>query len=247
MLRERLLKALADNAWTPPRTWTRRMFLDPGHSTTACLFIATPPPDLGDFVVAYDELYLHGCDTHQTAQAVRQKVSGQALYEWFIDGRIARQSVVGLGGVTYHKLYADAFQQLGLQTIQNSYGFTLANDDEAAGIMAVRSWLSLRENGTPKFFYLIQFCPHLENELTMLRKKIVKDETEDKVAGGQPDHLADCLRYAAMSGCEHVPLSQEQLAPESPVYRFFREQWQQQPATAGQQTIHCGPGSVQAA
>lgn len=242
---DELSRQLIRTGFVPPQSWTKRLFIDPGHTCTAILFVATPPPELGDYVIAYDELYLRAHDADQTARAVLQKTSGQVVQEYVIDGRIARESIVGMGGVTYYKLFADAFQRANLRSVVNEYGFTLSSDDVSAGLLAVRTWLTIRTDGTAKFRSCVPTTPNFQQEIQMYRKTVTKEETQEKPAGGQRDHLMDDLRYAAIHGCEYVPPADLSLvAPPSAVYTAFQEQWQKTASAPHDNSIHCGAGSL---
>jgi hypothetical protein len=243
-LDDNLSKLLAKTGFVPPPTWTRRMFIDPGHSTTAVLFVATPPPEIGDHVIAYDELYLHGYGVDELALAIHEKIAGQIMYEWVFDNQLGQQSITGMGGLTFYDLYAQAFQRANLRTVVNEYGFTIAAPDEAAGHMAVRRWLTIRSNGTTKFRSVLRATPNLQREVTSLRKRVTKEEIEEKSAGGQPDHLCDDLRYAAMHGCEYVPIDLALSSPPDAVYKFFKNEWQGNSAAPPTTTISCGPGAL---
>lgn len=241
---DEVAKLLKRTGYVPPQNWTRRLFIDPGHTCTAVLFMATPPPELGDFVIAYDELYLRAHDADQTAQAVLRKTAGQVIQEYTIDGRIARESIVGMGGVTYFKLFADAFQRANLRSVQNEYGFTLSSDDVSGGILAVRTWLTIRPNGTAKFRSCIPTTPNFQQEIQMYRKTVTKEETQEKPAGGQRDHLMDDLRYASMNGCEYVPPADISTVAHSPVYEAFQNQWKSAAKAPTDNSFHCGVGSL---
>jgi hypothetical protein len=246
MAPDRLEQELAKTAHVPPPHWTHRLFLDPGHSYTGILFVATPPPEVGDYVVVYDELYLRGYDAQMCAKAVKQRLSGRVFWEFVIDGRIARETAVGIGK-TYYQIYANAFAEVGLRSVVNAAGFTISSDDVSTGILAVRNWLAIRSDGTPKLRVVTSAVPNFCQEITIYRKAVTREETQEKPAGGQRDHLMDDLRYAAMHGCEYFePPDLSAVLPESGVYRAFRE-WRQTPEPPAEQpTFHCGAGSLSA-
>lgn len=244
---DKLEEFLAPLAWRPPYEWTHRIIFDPGHVCSALLFVATPPPDLFDCVVIYDELYLRGCTAEEVAKAVKKKISGRLFQEFVIDSHQARKTVEGIGK-TYYEIYADPWRNEGLRSVVNSYGFTLASDDVEAGCMAVRSWLTVRNNGTTKLRVAQRAVPNWVDEIERYRKQVTKEETKDKPADGQRDHLMDTTRYAAMHGCEYIePVDRTKFLDPGGAYRVFQS-WQEdrQPAE-GPPTFHCGAGSLKAA
>ena len=186
------------------RDWTRRLFLDPGHGTTALMFLATTPRELGDYVVMYDELYLHQCTPDQCAALAEPKIKGFRFYSFTIDYRYGRQHHVGNDGLTVRDIYADAFKARGLSSVTTGHTFQFSNDDVPAGLTAFRGWLIPRSNGRPRLRVIKHQCPNFVTEIQLYRKQLVKDEASDKPASGQKDHLMDDARYAALDGCAYV-------------------------------------------
>jgi hypothetical protein len=209
-------KILAANKFVPPRDWTRRLFLDPGHGTTAVMFLATTPRELGNYVVMFNELYLHQCTPEQCAEFVKPIVAGWRYYSFTIDYRFGRQHQVGSDGVTVRDLYAEAFKKFNIESATTGHTFKFSNDDVPAGLTAFRSWLIPQSNGRPKFRVVKHQCPNFVGEIQLYRKLLVKDEASDKPAGGQKDHLMDDARYAALDGCEYVAVPDDGLSGLDP-------------------------------
>jgi len=238
-------KILAQNAWSPPRDWTRYLILDPGHSCTAVLFVAVTPPDLGDYVVFFDELYLKGHDADQCAMKVKPKINGFRYYRFIIDFRMGRQHGPGIGK-TYREIYAEAFARHGLSSVTTGASFQFSNDDVPAGILAFRSWLSVRPSGRPRLRVVKHTCRNWLDEVTTYRKHIDKTEATELPASGQADHLMDTSRYAAMDGCHYVALPDDGTAGMDPgdAYRRFQQMWKPGQAAAPATQSSFGPGTA---
>lgn len=241
-----LTQTLEANNWEPPKDWTRYLFYDPGHTTTAILFMATPPPDkFGDVVVAYDELYLHCLDAHQVAQRLRPKLSGVVFEDFVIDQRFSRQTIAALGRTQY-EIFAEVWSTLGFRSVRSHGGFTFASDNKEAGCEAVRVWLTVRGDGTTKFRFIPRKCPNLILEMQAYRKTIVKEMAQDKPGTNQRDHLVDDLRYAAMHGCPYVtPPDPLTFQPSDPVFLAFQSHKNatSQKPNGGVATFNCGAGA----
>lgn len=243
-------RALIASRFVPPRDWTRRLFLDPGHGTTSVLFFATTPPELGNYVVLYDMLYLHQCTPEECARQVRPRAAGFRFYSFTIDYRYGRQHHPGNarpGGdpKTVREIYAEAFKAQGLQSETTGNTFQWSSDDVAAGLTAFRSWLIPRTNGRPRLRVVKHQCPEFLREIQLYRKHLTKDNAEDRPATGQDDHAMDCARYGAMDGCDYVAVRDDGLSgvDPGPHYRAWQaystELNPQQPAI---QSCSFGPG-----
>lgn len=246
-----LAVALLQTDYEPPKDWTRYLFYDPGHTTTAILFVAVPPPEtFGDFAVAYDELYLHCLDAAQVAERVRPKLAGVAFEDFVIDMRFSRQTIAALGRNQY-EIFAEVWGKLGFRSVRSGSGFSLASDNKDAGCEAVRMWLTVRGNGTPKFRFVPSRCPNLLMEMQAYRKTIHKEMSNDKPGTHQRDHLCDDLRYAAMHGCPYVPPPDpHSFQPKDPVYLAFQRHKEGLRGASPKSefpTFHCGAGSPAAA
>jgi hypothetical protein len=236
-------RLLIERAWQPPRDWTRYLFLDPGHSCTAVLFVAVPPPELGDYVVFYDELYLKGYDADGCAERVLQKIAGYRFYKFTIDFRMGRQHGPGIGK-TYRDIYAEAFARKGLNSVVTGSSFAFSSDDVPAGILAFRSWLTVRPSGRPRLRVVKPNCRNWIDEVTTYRKHIEKTEATELPASGQADHLMDTSRYAAMDGCRYVAVADDGTGGMDPGEAFRRYQSMWKPGDTAQPPVcsSFGPG-----
>lgn len=226
---DKIDEELAKNQFIPPRDWTRRLILDPGHGTTALMFLATTPPELGDYVVMYDELYLHQCTPEGCAKRAKAVIAGYRFHSYMIDYRYGHQhhvgAAIGQQARTVRECYADAFAAEGLTSQTTGSSFLFSSDDVPAGITAFRSWLVPRANGRSRFRVIKHKCPEFLNEIQLYRKLLVKTEASDKPAGGQKDHQMDCGRYAALDGCPYVAVPDDGLGGIDPGPHW--KAWQQ--------------------
>jgi len=235
-------RLLESNGYEPPNNWTRYLWLDLGHSYTAGLFIATPPPFLGNYRIGYQELYLRHHDADACAEVVQQKTAGRWFQAFGIDDRFARQSITGMGK-TFRQLYSEAFQRRGLKSLTTGSDFIAGSDNVAAGILAVRGWLTIQPNGRPILRTVKRNLPNFHDEIGGYSKKIEKDEAQELPAKGQRDHLMDDLRYAAAHGCPYVePPSTLMLQPPGPAFEAFKRIWQRESPDLASATFYCGPG-----
>lgn len=226
-------KILRDRQWEPPHDWTRYLALDPGHAKPAILFCATPPPEMGNYRIIYDEIYGHQRDARELARMIHQRAKGYWFKSFLIDNRFGRQSAAGFG-IKFRDVYIAAFKELGLKSELTGSEFEFAKDDVDAGIMAVRDWLSIRPDGKALLRIVKPKCPNLHMQIEDYEKTITKDVTQDKPATGQLDDFCDCLRYLAMHGCRYEPLPAEYVPPESEgslCYHAFKNWWSQTDST----------------
>jgi hypothetical protein len=187
-------------SWQVPDDWARYISVDPGRQVCAILFLAVPPPWVGQFVVIHDELYLEKCDAEMFGKELGLKSKHGVTYEAaFIDGNQCRVSDMG-GGRSIEDQYREAMFKHGVRV--RTGGFTWGADDLAPGIEKVRTWLRVGSNGTPYCRIIIENCPWLCRE--MLKYRYAKDpKTGMPSPAGKVvkknDHLVDNFRYFAMA------------------------------------------------
>lgn len=184
-------------AFAVPHHWTRYAVIDPGRQVCAVLFAAVPPPEEGDFVYLYDELYLQNADAEQFGQRMGRKAVGQSFEAFVIDHHGGRVTEMG-SGWTVERQYSRALQKNKVRSRKTGFGFVWGCDDVAAGVEAFRSWLQIREDGTTKLRVLRGKLPNFEWEIRHFRYKrvggLVTDKPEER---GRVHQMANC-RYLAM-------------------------------------------------
>jgi hypothetical protein len=202
-----------------PYNWTRYLSIDPGH-TVCCVLSAAIPPK-GDFIVIEDELYLRRCDAETFADEVKKLVSGRFYEAFVIDDHGSRVTQAG-PGLTIRRQYSDALEARGVKSRQTDSGFYRGIDDPEAGNEMVRSWLTIRSNGTCKLRILKERCPNLIQEFPYYKKHIVlKDEVKDKPVA-KKNHAMDALRYLA--GMKPIYIEPDPpKRPDSPGYLAWQK------------------------
>ncbi len=218
-----------------PDNWTRFAVIDPGAQVGAVLFAAVPPtkydgapevdPGLyGDFVYFYDELYIRGCDARKLALRMKQKIGGQVIHEFLIDHHGGGATEVG-SGKTPEQQYREAFRAEGVRSVKTGHSFTYGSDDVQGGIMRVKEFMRLREDGTAKLRFLRGACPKAVDELMRYQWKVVLGEITDKPLK-RNDHQCDNARYACSHpGLKYVKPTPSPAKPGSPYdsFKAFRD------------------------
>ncbi len=192
-----------------PASWTRFAFIDPGAQVCAVLFAAVPPMKAplvleegverghyGDFVYFYDELYLRPCDARKLATRMSQKIGGQEIYEFVIDHHGGRLTEIG-SGKTPEQQYREAFRDLKVASTKTGHSFTWGSDDLNGGILRVKEYMRVRDDGTAKLRFLRGRCPKAVDELAKYQWRVVMGEiTEHPLK--RHDHQCDNVRYCCM-------------------------------------------------
>lgn len=194
-----------------PLDWSRYMVVDPGRQVCAVLFAAVPPPTWSgfdgksrdrNFVLLYDELYIEQCDADKFGRMVASKSDGIVYERFLIDSHAGRVPDMGYG-VPVQVQYSQALKRHGVES-RIGQSFVPGNDEVSGGILKVREWLRLREDGTPKLRVRPGRLRKLEWELARYHYKRVKVHGELMVADEpekRNDHSVDCLRYL----CSYEP------------------------------------------
>lgn len=225
-----------------PDTWTRLLAIDPGRQVCAVLFAAVPPGE--KHIYFYDELYIRQCDAERLGERLKEKTNGQRFHVFLIDGRAARQTEMG-SGVTVESRYLNELRKHKLRSELNGFGFTWGSDDVDAGLLAFRSWLRIRPDGTTKLRVLRGSCPEFENEIERYHYQRVQGRLTDKPIKAH-DHLMDCARYIAAYGpTYHKPKKPKKR--ESDAVRMLkakreREAFKRRQEHGGGRHVHLGPG-----
>lgn len=239
-MRDEIDRILRKTNGTPPSTWTRYLSLDPGHTICAVLFAAIPPPDIGDYIVLYDELYLRRASAEDVAKAVRHKISGWYFQEFIIDYNAGRRTVEGFG-INIRAQYAKYFGKYNILSATTGNSFTYGSNDVAAGIFMVRSALDDQPFTGPKIRIVMHQCPNLIREFMRYKKRVVRDEVRDEPIQ-KDNHLMDALRYLVARQPQYV---RPGTATEclSPARRAFLE-WQKlgEEEKPDLDFVHLGPG-----
>lgn len=186
-----------EGGWQPPHDWAHYFIVDPGRQRCAVLFIAKAPPFIGNFAVAYDELYIKDCDAEQFGAAVGAKSNNRVYDLAIIDSHAGRINEMG-SGRNIEEQYRQALVKHKVQ-MRNGVHFTWGSDDVDAGIQAVRDWLRISAAGQPTFKIHVARCPNLKWEFERYRfKPDPKTNLPTDSVVKKNDHLMDCLRYISL-------------------------------------------------
>lgn len=227
-----------------PSDWTRYAVVDPGHQVCAVLFAAVPPPEQGEAVYLYDELYIRNCNAAIFARRMQEKVGVQNFEAFLIDYHFGMHTEAG-SGRSVAQQFADALRAVKVRSAKTGYGFQWASDDIPAGIMAVRDGLRIRDDGTTRLRVLKNACPALEWELKRYKHLIIDGVVSDKPNQKKNNHQCDNLRYLMMGRPRYVKPG-EVRAPLTGSIQAFRDKMKRQREKEngedGRSFVHLGPG-----
>lgn len=227
-----------------PLDWTRYMVVDPGRQVCAVLFAAVPPPDDGDFVYLYDELYITNADAEQFGRRASEKVAQQPMYEFIIDHKGGQISEMG-SGVTVEQRYINALRKHKVKSIVTGYGFTWGASNIESGVEAVRSWLMVRPDGTAKVRIIVERCPNLCWEMERYRYREVNGILTDKTQETGRVHQCANFRYLAMRNPQYVRHGVTKARPSPAVLALQHKKdraWEKLRADRGGDYVRLGPG-----
>lgn len=241
---QRLRAALGSSGHDVPRDWTRYLVLDPGYGQAAVLFAAVPPPDIGPFIVCYDELYPQKKDADALALLVLEKAKGYLFEKFIIDFRAGRQTPMGFSH-TVKQQYEEAFRKVGLKCAATGSYFSNGSDNVPGRIEMVRSALALRKDGST----LIKVVPsRMKNMVREFRlyKRAIREKEVDERPIDKNNHLMNCLEYLVASRPEHVEVSKNPLAYGHAFVAFQDlERKRERENGPRNSVIYMGPGSPQ--
>lgn len=208
-----------------PSHWTRYACVDPGRQVCAVLFAAVTPPEEGDHIVFYDELYLETCTADMFAAKMREKCQGQTIQEFIIDHQGGRIAQMG-SGQTVEDHYSASLKKYGVRSLATGYRFIWGSSDRKSGVEAFRTWLLIRPCGTPRLKIMFEKLPNFFQEISRYRYKKKKTVQGDIITDDPDDsgraHLMACCRYLALRPITYVQRSQRMTASSGAVVAFRR-------------------------
>lgn len=232
---------LRDRSGEPPDDWTRYFILDPGHSICAGLFLAIPPPELGNYVIAYDEVYQRQSDAFKMAEECAPKMSGHNFHDFIIDWHGGRQTPMGMTK-TVKMIYREAFQSYGLRCHVRGNDFMWGSDNVTARIAQVRNWLSIQPNGYPTLRLVTERTPHMQKEFVQYMMRIRSGDICDEPIK-QHDHILNCTEYAAAANLKYI-LPRRSTQQINPAYRAYLKEREsdKKRRSNGQDYVNLGAG-----
>ncbi len=200
-----------------PAHWTRYLILDPGTKSPAILFVACPPPEIGDFIVPYNELNLQYTSARPLAEATAAKAGivrgtdgritdhGDNFEEFIADFHAHRQTPAGFDG-TVGQNYERYFAEFGLRCRRSGSHFTAGSDNITVRIMSVQGTMNLRDGMLPKLRIMTDRCPVLVRQLENARWGRQPDgEPSEEQNKYQAKDVQQCLEYlVSRRDCRYV-------------------------------------------
>jgi hypothetical protein len=228
-----------------PANWSKYVAVDPGNTVCAVLFLAVPPPELGENYYIYKELYIENCNVEKFARAVEENTRS-ASFEVFVMDMQAGRSTQITGGTSVEGQYHEAMKEAGDAKVdvwsrfKNRFFWPGSNDLDA-GITEVKTCLYIDSiTALPRLLLAKDRCPHLEQEFDryqyMKKDGKLTDKPKDKW-----HHLLDCLRYLCCfrpTWAKPKPVEQEKTAA---VKRFLEKQ-KRANAASREGVVNFGPG-----
>jgi hypothetical protein len=215
---QKIFKILRENNGQIPHNWCRYTWTDPGYTIGATAFFAVPPPELGNFIVQYDELYITSCTANKWAVAMKEKCHDQVIEAFGIDHHGSRSHEAGTG-ITIAQQYSDALKDQGLASVATGTSLKPGSDDVAGRTGLVRQWLAIRRDGTPKYLIVVDRCPNTLKEFQHYKKQQKRvggvNVTIDKPLERR-NHLMNTIEYGAADGCPY----KKQPKPKPVVTRY---------------------------
>jgi hypothetical protein len=189
------------------------MIFDPGHTIAAVLFMTVPPPVLGIFKIAYDELYITSCTAGIWGDQVQMKTKDKHFQDFIIDAHGARLRELG-SGMLPRRQYELELEKRHIECEARGPRFLSGSDDIEGRELALRTWLEIRannrnplEDGYPVVLVVAERCQNLCREMINFRKLTARlggrDIITDK-GNRRGTHAVETLEYAAAHGLPYV-------------------------------------------
>lgn len=240
---DELAKACRKCGGIPP-DWTRYLILDPGTQNAAVLFVAVPPPKLGDFIVPYDELYLHNVPAKGLAEAVRAKTKGQFFEDFIIDAHAARQTPMGFDGRIGDN-YSKEFAACKLRCRRHGSGFSYGSDNIEMRILGLQGAMNVRSDGTIRLRIMTETCKELVKQLEQYKWGAdPKGNPTEKPAKYQKIDVAVALEYlVSREDCCYIkpPKQAEGATTVTSISAHIASMFS--PRKKQDDSIYCGPGT----
>jgi hypothetical protein len=224
-----------------PQGWTRYCVVDPGHRVCAALFAAVPPPEEGDFVLLYDEVYVREATAESFADAMSRAIAGDQIQAFVMDSHMALHTELGVGQ-TVMQQYSAALAARGVKSVATGPGFLLASDDVSAGILAVQGWLRGRDGKPPRLKVMRGRLPNFLDEVKRYHRKRVAGRLTGAPDQRKDNHLMDCLRYLALYDPRHVPASPRRQGPRGALKQLREKQARKKAQGLADSGVNLGPG-----
>ena len=199
-----LCETLRETGGMPPANWMRELIIDPGTQHPACLLVAMPPPQFGEYFVVYDEIYPGRADAEQLADLIKEKTGGYAFNRFIIDQNAGRQQGMGYTWRVVDN-YIDAFRTRNIRSERTGFEFQYGDNNVGARVGRLQQWMHIKEDGLPKLRIVKARCPKLCDQLRLAKKAYAnRDVKDDRHAAGQAVDLVHAIEYWASSSPKYV-------------------------------------------
>lgn len=233
-------KELSRINYRVPDDWTHYLGIDPGWAHGAIIFVAIPPPQVGDYFIVYDEIYMENGTPSDMVKELQKKMGQRKFHAFIMDARAGRQTQVM--GKTICQHWAEAFEEAKIRSRLTYSGFIPGCDDPSARNMVVRKWMEPRQDGTTKFRIFRDTTPYTQHEFILYKQHVTRDETTEKIKAAH-NHLMDALAYVAASEpTYYMPPPEEQR--EDPVILAMKELQRRGKKQTDERTIYLGAGAA---
>jgi hypothetical protein len=225
-----------------PDNWTRYLAIDPGFSTAFVVALAVSHPNVGEYVVVYDELELHSCTADKLARSIKERWGEQNFEAFIIDDHGSNQRNAG-SGQTIRSQYRAAFEKHRVLSHRSGSGFITGSSDRAGRASLVRTWLqSDPHTGTPKLLFLKDKTPLLLHNLSRYKKWLKKERSEDVAdPASKYSHGPNALEYGVMFQPQWV--KPERTERKTAAYLEYEELNRWMKRGQNDASIILGPGS----
>jgi hypothetical protein len=185
-----------------PDDWCCDFILDPGHAVLAVLLFATPPPILGNFKLAYKELYLLQCDAKKFGDNIEQVARNHWFQRFIIDSHGGALTSFDTGR-TPQEAYEEQLHERNISCVATGSTFMRGCDAVEFRETRLREWLVMQKCGAPILLYDSDECTNFEREMIRFKKMKIGDNIIDKGNRRANTHLVECCEYAAAHELEY--------------------------------------------
>lgn len=205
-------RILQDRNGEPPDDWMRLLALDPGSRKAAVLFATIPPPDIGDEMIIYDEIFQFNSDARALAREVQIRTHGRVFHKFIIDGHAARITPTGLGR-NIRSVYLDAFREKHIENEGGNTSFIDGNDNVRWRTEQVRQYLRTINRETPQLLFWLPKMRRTLEEFGKYKRRLRQKEYDDEPIPANNDAM-NCLEYLVGSCIGyHVPKPRKGQSP----------------------------------
>ena len=235
-------KILATHNYHIPRDWTHYLGVDPGFAHMALVLAAVPPPDIGDYYIIYDEIYLERAVPADAIRELQRKAPKQQWHAFIMDDHMGRQTQTA--GKTVRQQWTEAFEKAGLRSRLTYSSFVPGSDNIFARNLVVRRSLNPRSDGTTRFRLIRDKTRYMQREFARYRRTVTKDEATEKTRASH-NHLMDANAYImAAEPVYYIPPPEER--EKSIAFRTIEQLRGRNKKGRNDNTIYMGAGRAPA-